>query len=146
MVVEGGNDPAACTAALNTVNTCMKDVAAGRRFKGKYPYVKFNPRSKRLLFLDFVEEVGCAIQRTQKILKRGRVGEVEEHDKDIPRGRQGQRANSKQPRSGSGTPRGKTDTPPKGEDPDDPAKAKKRAMSKALANVEKVKKEAMMAS
>ena len=38
----------------------MKDVAAGRRFKGKYPYVKFNSRSKRLLFLDFEEEVGPA--------------------------------------------------------------------------------------
>ena len=88
MVVEGGNDPAAYTAALSTVNTRMKEVAAGRRFKGKYPYVKFKPRSKPLISLDFEEEVGCANQHTQNILKRGRVGEVEEHDKDIPRGRQ----------------------------------------------------------
>lgn len=61
-----GNDQAAYAAAVQIVKTCLLDYEAGRSFRGK-PFVKFCPRSQRLVFLDFEEKVGVGYSKEQSI-------------------------------------------------------------------------------
>ena len=61
-----GNDQAAYAAAVQIVKTRLLDYEAGRSFRGK-PFVKFCPRSQRLVFLDFEEKVGVGYSKEQSI-------------------------------------------------------------------------------
>ena len=64
-----GNDPPAFQAAINIACSCFRDWAAGKTFEGK-PYVKYDSRSKRLVFLDLEEKVGMRQENVLE-LKRG---------------------------------------------------------------------------
>eukprot|EP00959_Pyramimonas_sp_CCMP1952_P363625 7614568-Pyramimonas_sp.AAC.1 len=75
-----GNDPPAFKAGIEIVKSCIADWQAGRIFRG-HPYLKFNRRSKRLVFLDIEEHVAAQHQKTIGLHERSSLDEPDESGK-----------------------------------------------------------------
>ena len=71
-------------AALNICQTCLSDFENGRKFRGKHDYVKWDPRSKRVLFLDFEESLGVANESAKVIKKTQREASNDDIDGETP--------------------------------------------------------------
>ena len=150
IVVEQGNDEAAYVGALNVVQACMEDFAAGRTFRGK-PYIKYDVRSKRVRYLDIDESVGVGVSREYKLTNRQEQDEGDGAALGDP-------APSGHPSKGCkrqlGAP---TPTKPKAQKAsadgtsegqgkaDDAEKSQRKTITKTLQAVEKTKKDAMIA-
>ena len=157
-----GNDPPAFKAGIEIVKSCIADWQAGRLFRG-FPYVKYNSRSKRLVFLDIEENVSAQHKKTIELRKTsklnadsdpealgddsgedGAAGSVPRQPAAKAKGKGKAKAKAKAAAAAAAAGAGKDDDDPNKRG-DDRETARKKELTKAISNAMAAKKDAMLA-